>query len=846
VSSAPPEIRGPARLGMLLMTPWTAAIAYRRFQQGVLIRFGSSRVIGVGTAVRLLANGSMLAAGALLTSWPGIAVGTAAIAVGVTCEALFVGIRARPVVRDTMPAHDPGARPLTRASFLRFYTPLALTSLMTLAGLPLGSAAMGRMPLVLESLAVWPVINGLSFTLRSRGLAYNEVVVALMDRDGAFDALRSFAIRLGAIASGVLLLLAATPLAHAWFVSVSALPPDLADLAKRAVWLAIPLPAGSVAQALFAGVLVHHHRTRAISESVAIQVAVLVALLTAGARLDAASGIYVMIAANVTAIGMQLLWLVRRAAPSIAESRRKGAAATAAVALGILAVASIPAPARAEMRVPDGFTVEHVLGGPFDTPPVGFAFLPDGRFVLVERQSGRVRVAAAGDSTSQAVLKIPDVNANHVERGLLGVAVDPFWPARPHLYFHYTSTAGDVRVVRYEASGPVYDPARADLSLGHPFVLLAGIDDTMGIHNAGTLRFAPDGTLLVSVGEDGQFCPAQDLASPLGKLLRLDVSSLPPGGPEPPPLAALAPANNPFPGAPGWGPLIWAWGLRNPFRFTVDPRNGRAFVGSVGWTQYEEINVVPPFAAGPNFGWPQREGPDPVDCCEPCGAQNEFTDPIFVVPHPFGPASILGGAVLHAGPSDGAFPIDYDGDYVFAEIFSGELTRLHETAAGWDVANPVAGQPSDAHWGDGFPGVTDIQRGRDGALYLLSFGLSPDLFPVGLYRIRRTPSPPPPEAALPPSPPILALRAEPNPAHAGGGTVLAFRALRGGVSGIRILDASGRTVRHAQVAGAAGAERRFPFDGRDDDGRALASGIYFVAVRPPGGAERRTKLVWIR
>ena len=109
----PEEIRAPARVGLLILTPWTWSIAYRRFQQGVLIRYGRSRRVGVGTVIRVLTVASTLTAGYLIGSIPGIAVGTAAIAAGVIAEAVFIGISVRPVLR----------RASSRASFTRCASP---------------------------------------------------------------------------------------------------------------------------------------------------------------------------------------------------------------------------------------------------------------------------------------------------------------------------------------------------------------------------------------------------------------------------------------------------------------------------------------------------------------------------------------------------------------------------------------------------------------------------------------------------------------------------------------------------------------------------------------------------
>jgi len=309
---APDAIRAPARWGLWIMTPWTAAIAYRRFQQGLLIRFGRSSRVGLGTAVRILTNLMVLATLARFTDWPGIVVGAAGVAAGVTAEAVFSGIAVRPVLRHDLPARDPSARPLTRARFVRFYSPLATTSILSLLALPLGSAAMGRMPMALESLAVWPVISGLVFMLRSLGFAFNEVVVALLDREGAAGPLRRFAAWLALGVTATLAIVAATPLADGWLRDVSGLDPALSHLARQALWIALLLPAGSVAQAFYTGTLVNRHATRGVFEAVFLALLVLLLVLAFTVPRTTWPGIFTALGAALAAQAFQVVWLARR------------------------------------------------------------------------------------------------------------------------------------------------------------------------------------------------------------------------------------------------------------------------------------------------------------------------------------------------------------------------------------------------------------------------------------------------------------------------------------------------------------------------------------------------------
>ena len=315
----PDDVAERAWLGMLLMTPWSGSIAYRRFQQGVLIRQGYSRLVGIGTGIRLAANFVVLAVG-YWQQWPGIAVGSGAVAAGVLAEAFFIGVRVRPI-RAELPAHDPEARPLTRRSFVAFYVPLATTSLLTLLSLPLGSAAMSRMPLAVESLATWPVLNGLTFTLRSLGLAFHEVVVSLLDRPRSYHLLRRFALGLAASATLILAAIAATPLHQLWFRDISALPPELVALGTSALWIALPLPALSVLQSWLSGILVNQHQTRGISEAVAVALAANGGALVAFVQWGGLDGLPAAVTSTLLGLAVQTTWLTFRSRAARARLR---------------------------------------------------------------------------------------------------------------------------------------------------------------------------------------------------------------------------------------------------------------------------------------------------------------------------------------------------------------------------------------------------------------------------------------------------------------------------------------------------------------------------------------------
>jgi hypothetical protein len=324
----PAEIIEPARIGFMIMLPWTWTIAYRRFNQGVLIRFGHSKAVTIGTATRFGAVIGTVAITTLIGGLPGIVVATTAIAAGVSAEALYTAFRVRPVVRG--PLHDAPAvqPPLKWDAFYGFYIPLALTSLLLLLVQPIGSAAIARMPQALSSLAAWPVLAGLLFMFRSLGYAYNEVVVAWLDEPNSLPYLRRFTMVLAGATAVAMILVAVTPAADFWFVTVSGLTPELADLARQALWIGLLWAPLDVVRNYYQGTLVYGRKTRGITESVAVFLVVSGILLIAGVYVRVLPGLVVALFAFVSGTIAQIAWLWWRSRPVIAGL---GSAPSAAV-----------------------------------------------------------------------------------------------------------------------------------------------------------------------------------------------------------------------------------------------------------------------------------------------------------------------------------------------------------------------------------------------------------------------------------------------------------------------------------------------------------------------------------
>lgn len=312
---APEVIVEPGRIGLIIMTPWTASIAYRRFNQGVMIRYNHSKKVGIGTVVRLVADLIVLFVGYSIGTIEGIIVATCAVSAGVMSEAIYSGIAVRPLVKNLVMKMELIKPALTMKAFLKFYFPLVLTSLLTLLVQPIGSAALSRMPIALASLAVWPVISGLTFMFRSIGVAYNEVVVALLEEPLSTQRLRRFTIYLTCATTLVIMLVALTPLSRLWFQVISGLEPDLAEMAVIGLAIGIPTAGLSVLQSWFQGLLLHGSRTRAITEAVVLFLVSCSALLWIGVTWGEYTGLFWAMASFTAAMVLQTLWLWFRSRP---------------------------------------------------------------------------------------------------------------------------------------------------------------------------------------------------------------------------------------------------------------------------------------------------------------------------------------------------------------------------------------------------------------------------------------------------------------------------------------------------------------------------------------------------
>ena len=281
----PPEVARLTYGSLWILLPWPAAIGYRRFLHGLLIRSGRTRLVAIGTVLRLAGMATMGLALYARGGVPGAWVGAAALSAGVVTEAIAARLFARATIRELTAPPESAARREAAPGYREiasFYYPLALTSLIGLTIQPMLTFFMGRAPSPVESLAVFPVVHSLSFLFRALGLSFQEAAIALLGkRLEHFPELARFATGLGLFASGGLALVAFTPLADFWFITVSGLEPELAAFALVPVRILAILPAFTVLLSFQRALLVQGRRTRPITIATALEVATVAVTFTA-------------------------------------------------------------------------------------------------------------------------------------------------------------------------------------------------------------------------------------------------------------------------------------------------------------------------------------------------------------------------------------------------------------------------------------------------------------------------------------------------------------------------------------------------------------------------------------
>lgn len=296
--------------------------------------------------------------------------------------------------------------------------------------------------------------------------------------------------------------------------------------------------------------------------------------------------------------------------------------------------------------------------------------------LFVVEQAGRIRVLRGGALLATPFLDISARILSGGERGLLGLAFHPQFAANGRLFVNYTDRSGDTHISEFRAAPPGGD--QADATSERELML---VRQPFSNHNGGGLAFGNDGFLYIALGDGGSAGDPQrnamNLGSRLGKMLRIDVD-----GGQP----FVVPADNPFVGQAGILPEIWAYGLRNPWRFSFDRSTGDLYIGDVGQGALEEIDVgLASRRGGENYGWNTMEGTrcfSPSSGCDMSG----LTFPVAEYGRSDG-FSVTGGVVYRGCRMPG-----YAGHYFYADFGSGMIRsfRLDEGGTARDARDWTA------------------------------------------------------------------------------------------------------------------------------------------------------------
>jgi hypothetical protein len=274
------------RIGLRIMLLWSAAIAWRRFQQGVMIRYGHTQKVAWGTAVRLTGSAGTVILLAAATDFEGVIIGSTALMTGVIAEAIYATLAVRPILREHLSsdAEDKAEDELTYSELFWFHLPLAATSLLILLVQPMVSISLSRSPTPTLALATWAIVFQIMLVMRAPAFALPEVVIALTDGKVTFSPLKRFTLSLAAVNSLIMVLLAATPLLNVYLFGIQDTTAEIATMAKLGVILFIPLPGITVFISWIRGLLIDSRATRIVNAGMAINLVVSAAVLLLGAR----------------------------------------------------------------------------------------------------------------------------------------------------------------------------------------------------------------------------------------------------------------------------------------------------------------------------------------------------------------------------------------------------------------------------------------------------------------------------------------------------------------------------------------------------------------------------------
>jgi glucose/arabinose dehydrogenase/PKD repeat protein len=349
-----------------------------------------------------------------------------------------------------------------------------------------------------------------------------------------------------------------------------------------------------------------------------------------------------------------------------------------------------------------------ILATGFNLPVVA-KFLPNGN-LLVGELGGKIKIVPPPYTTpSSTLFNQLTVSPSGVQQGLYDLTLDPNFATNHYYYVFYTAETPDLgydRLSRFTANADLTGTVAGSEKVLYQDPQHPGSDE----HHGGGIAVSNDGHVFFTTGEGFNAALSPNLASPRGKLHRINTDG-------------SVPTDNPF--YDGAGPhvdSIWAYGLRNPFRAYYDGPTNRVFIGDVGGnvgTSNEEIDIA---ARGANYGWPDFEG----DCPAPC------TSPLYTYEHNFRDAAVTGGFVYHGSQ----FPAAMQGDYFFGDYAQNWIKRLSFNPDG-TVKAVFNFEPADGHPDGPYGDIVSLTQGPDGALYDLDLGYSDTTGTFGVSKLRR-------------------------------------------------------------------------------------------------------------
>ncbi len=319
--SLPKEVSHLTHLAVMILIPWPAAIGFRRFYQGILIRNNLTRLVAYGTMIRLAAMTLTAFVLYKFTDVPGVVVGASALSIAVVCEAIASKLMTKKIIHKLKTSFVKDQNTLTLKEIINFYYPLALTSLLTLGVQPFVTFLIGQSKMPMESFAVMPVVTSFVFIFRGLGLSYQEVVVALIgDNMIEYNQLKKFALKLGSVLAIALMIIAFTPLSEIWFRDVSGLSESLTNFAKVPLMIMSFFPALTVLISFQRAILVMAKDTKQITYGTAIEFFGIIIALAIGIKYFSLVG---AIAATISFVIGRMAVCAYLTAPSIRALKLK-------------------------------------------------------------------------------------------------------------------------------------------------------------------------------------------------------------------------------------------------------------------------------------------------------------------------------------------------------------------------------------------------------------------------------------------------------------------------------------------------------------------------------------------